>query len=70
MNNNHLYVLSDKFDGANSKVDFYDDEGYYYSCVFANIKNNQGMRKVHKSNPYSIQNIKLWLMLNKKTLFY
>ena len=22
MNNNHLYVLSDKFDGANSKVDF------------------------------------------------
>jgi hypothetical protein len=67
MNNNHLYVLSDKFDGANSKVDFYDDEGYYYSCVFANIKNNQGMRKVHKSNPYSIQNIKLWLRLNKKT---
>ena len=66
MKNINLTVVSKEFKGVNSKIDFYDLSGYFYSCVFANIKNGQSFAPFHKSNPYSIQNIILWLNLNNK----
>jgi len=39
---------------------------YYYNISYHNFKANHELQKYHKSNPYTIQNIKLWCKLNNK----
>lgn len=49
-------------------VDLIDNEGYlYYDCWFNGINSKYKPRFVDKSNPCSIQNIKLWLKLNNRS---
>lgn len=43
-----------------------DKEGFYYKIPFNNIRKGNSLAKFHKNNPYTIQNIKLWIKLNSK----
>lgn len=48
------------------KIILRDSFGYLYISIINNLKNDFKPRFTHKSNPYSIQNIKLWCKLNNK----
>lgn len=45
-----------------------DFNGYYYSTIYSYLKANHIPRFVDKYNPYSIQNIELWLIKNQKDI--
>lgn len=49
-----------------SKITFKDIDGFYYYLHISNLKKGFIPSKFHKSNPYTIQNIKLWCKLNNK----
>ena len=55
-------LVSKEYVNAKTKLIFYDSDGYYYNQV---LSNNDPIRYA-KSNPYTIQNIKLWCKLNNK----
>ena len=46
------------------KLTVKDKEGYYYFASLSAIQTSAFTTKVHKSNPYSTQNIKLWCKIN------
>ena len=49
-----------------SKLTIKDKDGFYYHVLFKHIKNGHIPNKFYNSNPYSIQNIKTWCILNNK----
>jgi len=59
-------LISEKYVNANSKLILKDKEGYYYFIIWFDIFIGSIPNKFHKSNPYTIKNIKLWLKLNNK----
>jgi len=59
-------LISTEYINNTSKLIIKDSEGYYYLITYGNLCSNHVPYKVHKSNPYSIQNINLWTKLNKK----
>lgn len=59
-------LLSKEYLRNEQKLILRDDEGYLYSTSINNLKNNRMPNKFNKSNPYTIQNIKLWCKLNNK----
>ncbi|HEY8889451.1 MAG TPA: zinc-ribbon domain-containing protein [Clostridium sp.] len=60
------YILMDKiYKNNKQKLTFKDNEGFMYYCSLHSFMLYQPS-KVEKSNPYTIQNIKLWLKLNNK----
>lgn len=60
------YYMEDKvFINSKTKITVYDSEGYYYSSILHKIF-SRNILKFHKTNPYTIQNIKLWCKLNNK----
>jgi len=63
------YVLiSETYTGTHNKLILKDFEGYYYSISYHSLKDNKSYpSKFHNSNPYTVQNIKLWLKLNNKS---
>jgi len=60
-------LISTEYINNTSKLIIKDLDGYYYLATYANLCSNHVPAKVHKSNPYTIQNIQLWTELNKKT---
>jgi len=62
-------LISKEYEGTNiTNLVFKDNIGYYY-CLKLNeiLRANWDHAKFHKSNPYTIQNIKLWLTLNNES---
>ena len=59
-------LLDDNYINSNKNLNFKDKEDYYYFGCLSNIKDGWIPAKVHKNNPYTIQNIKLWCKLNNK----
>lgn len=61
-------LVSDKYNGNKSNIIIMDSDGYYYSVTFGNFKNSNYKKfdKVGISNPYTIKNINLWVILNTK----
>ena len=59
------YELISEYKGALELLYVKDNEGYICSSYFNNF-NKQGRKpnKFHKNNPYTIQNIKLWIETN------
>ncbi len=57
---NKEYLKNDK------PLIIYDKEGYYYKTTYSNLKTGRYPLKFIKSNPYVIQNIKLWCKINDK----
>jgi hypothetical protein len=54
--------------GGNQRVVFEDSSGYKYDFYFGNLfgKNKNPPSFVFSSNPFSLENISLWLIKNKK----
>ena len=61
------YELVSKTYDPKSKLIIKDNFGYYYVINLMNLKLGKKPSYVHTSNPYTIQNIKLWLKLNNKS---
>ena len=62
------YILvSEIFISVLKKIVIKDYEGYYFTIILDSFeRGNKTPLKFHKSNPYTIQNIKLWCKLNNK----
>lgn len=58
-------LISNKYINVDSKLIFKDKNNYYYFNSLYNIKIHIP-EKFHTFNPYTIQNIKVWLKLNNK----
>nr|DAK72617.1 MAG TPA: restriction enzyme [Caudoviricetes sp.] len=61
-----LKVIGDEYKNSKTKISAIDSEGYiaYINLEFLLI-NNGGYRKWHKTNPYSIYNINLYMRINE-----
>lgn len=61
-----LKVIGDEYKNSKTKISAVDSEGYiaYINLEFLLI-NKGGYRKWHKTNPYSIYNINLYMKLNE-----
>lgn len=57
-------LLEDVYVNNNTKMTAIDDYGYKYYFTLSNLKFAGSARMVDKPNPYSIENIKLWLINN------
>jgi len=65
-NNLGYEIISEKYINCFKKLIFKDDNGYYYLNTFRNLNRYYKLPIFHISNPYTIQNIKLWCKLNNK----
>lgn len=54
-------LLDNVYTNNNTKMTAVDKDGYKYYFTLSNLKYAKSARIVDKSNPYSIDNIKLWL---------
>ena len=64
VNNLGFNLLSENYKNNNQKLILEDDNGYLYYVRFMSILQGITNSKFHKSNPYTIYNIKLWLNIN------
>jgi len=62
-------LLSEIYLKYAQKLILRDAEGYLYFTSLENLKSNHIPYKFHKSNPYTIKNIKLWMKINNKNDF-
>jgi len=69
--NSEYILISTEYIKAKSPLTIKDKEGYYYSqsidSLRKNMRRNSILNKFDKGNPYTIQNIRLWCVLNNKT---
>lgn len=66
VNNLGYELISVKYIRNQDPLIIKDKIGYYYFVSYTNLKISNKLRIVSKSNPYTIQNIKLWCKLNNK----
>ena len=59
-------LISKEYIDNRHKLIFKDSQGYVYYSLLSILKRGNSY-KFHKSNPYSIQNIKLWCEINNKS---
>lgn len=60
-------LISKEYKNNKQKIELKDKEGYYYSVEYNSLANcNVTPDKFNKSNPYTIQNIGLWVKNNNK----
>lgn len=62
----NYYLVDTEYINANTKLTFYDGEGYYYFLTLPVILRGNPLSKFHQYNPYTIHNIRLWCKLNNK----
>jgi len=67
LNNFDLELISEKYENAHKYLLFKTKEGYLCIAKWNSIQQKEIPRKFHRSNPYTIQNIKLWCKLNNKS---
>jgi len=60
------FIIDNEYINIRTKFTIKDNLNYYYYIKLDNIKQERKPRIVDKSNPYTIQNIKLWCKLNNK----
>jgi hypothetical protein len=59
-------LLNNEYQDIRSRITVKDKEGYYYTPSLNNLIRYKSSSKFHKTNPYTLQNIKLWCKLNNK----
>jgi hypothetical protein len=71
VNDKGYILLNEYYDSKNNskRVTIEDSLGYKYDCVFSSIIIGYKIRIVHPSNPFSLENISLWLKLNNKDFY-
>ena len=62
-------LVSKEYTGSKGILIIKDNKGYYYTIVWNSFRDGIRPKFVHSSNPYSIQNIKLFLK-NYKIKYY
>ena len=60
-------LLESEYKNKDTKMTCIDSDGYKYYSSFASLKKCGKARAFHTNNPYTIENIKLWMKLNGKT---
>lgn len=60
------YTLLGEYSNSNIKCNLQDTEGYKYFCSAKHIFAGHSPAKFGRSNPFTIHNIRLWLVLNDK----
>ena len=65
--NNLGYELINDYKNNSTKLILKDKDNFYYFISLLSLHNNHLPNKFDKSNPYTIQNIKLWCKLNNKS---
>jgi len=61
------YILvSKEYIHSKMKIIIKDENEFYYTSLINDLKNKHIPHAFHTSNPYTIQNIKLWLQINNK----
>lgn len=63
-----LELLDKEYLGIKTKIHCVDLDGYNMSICYDSLKNNKGVRRFDKSNPYTIENIKLYIKLNRENV--
>ena len=58
-------LISKEYNNPKQKLILKDEYGYKYSLTISQLFKNNNYRKVGKQNPFSIENIQLWINLNK-----
>jgi len=64
INNKQFELISDKYLGSHNNLIFKDYEGYYFMMCPDNLLHDNLPSKFGNHNPFTFQNIKLWLQLN------
>ena len=59
-------MINEDYKGNDSPFIVIDESGYYYKTTCSNLKKGSMPRRFIKSNPYTIENIKLWCKINEK----
>jgi hypothetical protein len=67
LNNKPFELVSDKYNGCKSLLILKDINNYFYVASINQLQGDTNLHKFHTSNPYTIQNIKLWCELNNKS---
>lgn len=62
---NYIWVIKEYYNNK-FKLTFKDVDGYYYYANLDSLLSGKIPDKFHKANPFTIQNIKLWLKINSK----
>jgi rubrerythrin len=61
----------EKYANSSTEMECVDEDGYLYllsySALAGAVRQNIGIRKFAKSNPHTIDNLKNWIKINKKT---
>lgn len=71
INNMPYSLLTDKYERSFHRIDIIDNVGYKYRISWNRIsqhKQHEYIHTFHVSNPYTIENIKLWCKINDKQL--
>lgn len=61
-------LISDNYEGKHSKIEYVDSIGYKYWSVFNNLTKGNIPEIFGRSNPHTIENIRLWIVLNNKNV--
>lgn len=61
---NYRLLFEQEFQGMNNKYYIIDEVGYKYYCNLSNFKKGVTPDPISKSNPFSIENIGIWLSTN------
>lgn len=64
LNKKNFQLISNNYNGNKDKLTFITNEGYYFSQSWTNLMSGKNYNVFSTFNPYTIQNIKLWLNLN------
>ena len=64
--NRGFKLISTEYKNNRERLTFCDYKGYYYYMSYTNFQYHKNPFRFHKSNPYTIQNIRLWCKENKK----
>lgn len=59
-------LISEDYKNSHIKMIITDEFGYFYYAKYTSIQKGRSLRKFDISNPYTIQNIKLWCKINNK----
>lgn len=68
LKNRNLIIIEGEYRNCNSAIVVKDEEGYKYLTRIANIMKDGQLNKFHRRNPYTIDNIKLYLNKNYENI--
>ena len=66
LNNKNYTLISNEYEGDHKQLFFKDDIGYILTSTLRDLQQGQNPSIFHMNNPYTIQNIRLWISINKK----